>query len=132
MLKVLVNKCSIEILKTHYDLNKVLFINDGDIYKFLNGDAVFLGRSFGVLDIENIVDSIIKQKNDFPKDDIIVHTFNPLFLNFFTDEDAINYFEYYSKKTKQFEKFFKTERLLKKLKLMAPGDVVCDTDIGYL
>lgn len=132
MLKIIVNKCPMDILKKHYDFNNVLFINDGDIYNFLNGNAIFLGRSFALYDIEKIVDAIIEQKDTFPNDDIIVHTFNPLFLNFFTDEDAKEYFEYYDKKTNTFKKLFSIERVLKKLDVMGPGEAVCDTDMNYL
>lgn len=132
MLKVIVNKCPIDIIKSRNDLKNTLFVNDGDVYNFLNGNAIFLGKSFGMSDIEEIADAIIEQNKKFPDDNIIIHTFNPLFLNFFTDEDAKEYFEYYDKKTDSFKKFFSIERILNKLDVMGPGEAVCDTDMNYL
>lgn len=132
MLKIIVNKCPIDIIKSHNDLKNTLFVNDGDVYNFLNGNAIFLGKSFAMSDIEEIADAIIEQNKKFPSDNIIIHTFNPLFLNFFTDEDAKEYFEYYDKKTNSFKKFFSIERVLNKLDVMGPGEAVCDTDMNYL
>jgi len=134
MLSIIINECKQEILNKHFDLNKIVFINDGHIYSFINGDAVFAGKVFSnnASSLEEFGRALLELNNNFSQEDIVVHTFNPLILNLFDDEQAKEFFVYYDKKRDCFKPVFTIKSMLEKLQYMSAGDAVAETDSDNL
>lgn len=60
-------------------------------------------------------------------ENVIIHTCNIAFLNYFSDEQAKGCFYVYSEKYKE-EKLFNFSSMREKLKVMGPGEVVSDSN----
>jgi hypothetical protein len=79
-----------------------------------------------VYDLVNKGLTLEKIATEVTKDNANLHTFNPLLLNFFEDEYAINNFVIF--KNGKFLKLFENDKIKYKLKSMGPGEVVADTE----
>lgn len=123
MITVIVNKYP--EIKT-FSKNKIL-ISDVDFYKAFNGEPLF-GT---VYDIEDLNQMIIDIKSYATENDIVIHTFNPLILNFFEDSDK-DIFYYWSVNQSELKMFFEDEFNCKKLQVMGIGECICDTEISKL
>lgn len=134
MLNIIINECKQEILSKHFDLNKIVFINDGHIYSFINGDAAFAGKVFSnnTMSLESFAQALLEMNDKFPKENIVVHTFNPLILNIFSDEQAKDFFIYYDKRRDCFKPVFTIKSMLEKLQYMSAGDAVAETESDNL
>lgn len=134
MLNIIINECKQDVLNKHFGLNKIIFINDGHIYSFINGDAAFAGKVFSnnTASLEEFGQALLELNNKFPAEDIVVHTFNPLILNLFSDEQAKEFFVYYDKKRDCFKPVFTIKSMLEKLQYMSAGDAVAETDSDNL
>ena len=122
MFFVIINRCEKEHIEYFKEKNNIeIFINDQDIYSILNSEKEFNGKIQSLNKIEDFADQIVglaEEKN------ILLHTFNPLLLNFFEDEVARNSF-FEKKKDGSFVKFFEKNEY--KLEVMNPGEAVSDT-----
>lgn len=61
-----------------------------------------------------------------------MHTYNPLVLNYFTDEEAMEMFYIYNAKHDVETRLFRIPFVMEKLNVMGPGEVVADTDVDNL
>lgn len=110
----------------NYSKNKIL-INDNDFYNIFNGQKFF----DNTYDIEKLKELINDIKEYSINNDIVIHTFNPLILNFFDDSDK-DIFYYYDSIKIGLYKFFDNFHTLKKLEVLGIGEVICDTRISDL
>lgn len=125
MLNIIVNSCPKAKIKENFS-EKDIFLNDGDIYKVLNGEEKFKEKSFSYEKMDLFVDALVATS---VSENIIIHTFNPLVLNWFHDNVAIDAFIMLNE-SGEFIKIFSIERMLEKLKYMGAGEAVCDTDFS--
>lgn len=121
MLKVIIGAFTKEQKKKMIEETKSILITDVELYHVLNGEDETINASFD--DYEKIADSIYEKSKT---ENIILHTFNPLFHNYFSDEVAIESFLFFDEKTNSFKKVFENEQLKKKLSALAPGDAISD------
>lgn len=122
MLTIIVSKCKREVIDSMVKDFDV-FISDKDIYPILNSESYFNGKEYSFYDIESFADEIVRVSKERK---VLVHTFNPLILNFFEDDIARESFFIIKNKDKLI-KFFDDERINKKLMCMNPGEAVVDT-----
>lgn len=121
MLTVIINKASKNDYSLFSDEGKIVnLINDIFLFKIFNGEENFLNKKYNFTEIENLIDDIVSFYED---NNVILHTFNPLVLNYFTDEVAVKTF-YFKNKNNEFEKFFDDKEKMNKLDMMGPGEVV--------
>lgn len=124
MLIVIINKCKNSIIKSiEKELEIDITITDKNIYSILNSEIDFNGKKHSLYKIEKFVDEIVNVSNSKR---VLLHTFNPLILNFFEDEVAKNSFVTTIDGI-NFTKFFENEKNKSKLECMGPGEVVIDT-----
>lgn len=122
MLTIIVSKCKREVIDSmvkDFDI----FISDKDIYPILNSESYFNGKEYSFYDIESFADEIVRISKEKK---VLIHTFNPLILNFFEDDIARESFFIIKNKDKLI-KFFDDERINEKLMCMNPGEAVVDT-----
>jgi hypothetical protein len=98
---IIVNRCPEDIIP-------ISTLTDKHVYDLVNNGLTF----------EKIAMEVTK-------DNANLHTFNPLLLNFFENEYAINNFVVF--KNGRFLKLFENDNIKNKLKSMGPGEVVADT-----
>jgi hypothetical protein len=97
----------------NFKFNSTIVINDSDIYKLIQEEGQNI---LGI--INNIIDLSFGTK-------VVIHTFNPLILNYVSDELAIETF-YYFDHTNNLVKFFEFNELAA-LSVLGPGEVVADS-----
>lgn len=125
---VIVNKANIKKIQKS---NSIL-ITDRDIYDYLNGEKLFFGVDCSQQHLpEDIIADTLSQLDSVKQERIILHTFNPIILNYFEDDFAIKNF-YYQDKNGNLVKLFDHESMREKLTMAGPGEVVCDTIISEL
>lgn len=61
-----------------------------------------------------------------------MHTYNPLVLNYFTNDDAIDLFYIYNHTHSVEARLFRIPAMMEKLSVMGPGEVVADTNVDEL
>jgi hypothetical protein len=122
MLKVIINKCPKDIMKNIVN-NYHIILTDKEIYPILNSEECFNGKKYSFNKIEDFVDEISRLGNE---KNVLIHTFNPLILNFFEDNIAKESF-IIIKNSGDFIKFFDNENSKIKLECMGPGEAVIDT-----
>lgn len=120
MLKIICNEY-------HAKLEADIVLTDGDIYEILNGKQ-FEGRNYTVENLGDFVDKIVDI--GYNEKDVIVHTFNPLVLNFLHDVVAIESV-YYAHDNVLF-RVFEHASMMEKLTILGVGEVICDTYINLL
>lgn len=125
MLKIIVNRCEPSKIKEIVSKNDI-FLNDSDIYKILNGEETFREKHYFYESMELLVDALVATSVN---ENVVIHSFNPLFFNWFHDNVAIDAFMMLDNSGK-FVKIFSFERMLKKLEVMGAGEAVCDTDFS--
>lgn len=123
MLKVIVNACPTRKIKEMASLDSIL-LTDAEIYKILNEEVEFDLKKYSFNDMESFVDAVVEKSKD---KNIIVHTFNPQFLNWFKDDVAKETFFILNERG-ELKKIFDFEKVNKKLELFGPGEAVSDTD----
>lgn len=96
---------------------KVTFLDDKHLFP-----TTFMMCDYN---IEDAVDELIKYMQYPLFEDYSFYTFNPLIINYFTDEFA-NKYVYFVTETGEEIKMGDDESCQIKLKFMGPGDVVCD------
>lgn len=120
MLKIICNEY-------HAKLEADIVLTDGDIYEILNGKQ-FEGRNYTVEKLGDFVDKIVDI--GYNEKDVIVHTFNPLVLNFLHDVVALESV-YYAHDNVLF-RVFEHDSMIEKLTILGVGEVICDTYINLL
>lgn len=125
MLKIIVNRCEPSKIKEIVSENDI-FMSDADIYRVLNGETTFKGNTYLYEKMELLVDALVAASVN---ENVVIHSFNPLFFNWFHDNVAIDAFMMLDNSGK-FVKIFSFERMLKKLEVMGAGEAVCDTDFS--
>lgn len=125
MLKVIVNVCPSDKIKEIAGDSGII-LTDADLYKILNEEVRFGSFKYSNVNIENLTDAIVEESHH---KDIVIHTFNPGFLNWFVDDVAVSSFYLINDKGED-ELLFSYKALLEKLSFMGPGEVVVDTDFG--
>jgi len=111
----------------HAKLEADIVLTDGDIYEILNGKQ-FEGQNYTVEKMGDFVDKIVDIGRN--NKDVIVHTFNPLVLNFLNDVVAIESV-YYAHDNVLF-RVFEHDSMIEKLTILGVGEVICDTYINLL
>lgn len=106
-----------------------ILIDDLMIYRVLNGDLKFEEKNYNQDEIESLMNKIIELSRN---KDILLHTFNPLFLNYIDDDIAKESFVYFDEKENKFKKFFDLDLAKRKLKSLAAGDVIADINVFKL
>jgi hypothetical protein len=119
----------LKIICTKYtcELKADLVITDADIYNIFNGRE-FDGVQFKAYAIDEFIDKIIEIANNGKT--VVLHTFNPLILNFVPDEIAIDCIFY--SKDGELEKLFSHDFVKEKLAFMEVGEAILDTELHLL
>lgn len=123
MLKVIIGRCQekrLDSLKTENQL----FLDDHSFYDILNNDKKFEDKNYYYERIDILVEKITASSKE---KDILIHTINPLILNWFDNETAIESFYFLNNKG-DFVKFFNDEYMISKLESMGPGEIIAAHD----
>lgn len=116
-------------LKKERQPHHEILIDDLMLYRVLNGDLKFEEKNYNQDEIESLMNKIIELSQN---KDILLHTFNPLFLNYIDDDIAKEGFVYFDDNENKFKKFFDLDVAKRKLKSLAAGDVIADINISKL
>lgn len=119
----------LKIICTKYtcELKADIVITDAEIYHIFNGRE-FQGVQFKAYAIDEFIDKLIEIASNGKT--VVLHTFNPLILNFVPDEIAIDCVFY--SKDGELKKLFNHDFVRAKLASMEVGEAISETDLHLL
>lgn len=126
---VLVNSSSAADIKTEFPDHHVY--NDRDIFSILNGEVRFFSDLYSQADLQKFCEKVEERSEKFP---LLIHTFNPLIVNYLEAHDNKEFSMDLSKKrfyiannNKEFIRLLEIEEFAKKIDTLSVGEAVCDS-----
>jgi hypothetical protein len=128
-LVVLINSASAADIKAEFPDHHVY--TDADLFSILNGDVRFFSDLYNQGDIQKVCEVIEKNSIKFP---ILIHTFNPLIINYleaYADDKFCMILSkkrfYLANNENKFIRILEIPEFTKKIDTLCVGEAVCDS-----